>query len=151
MTESHDFRVEIVGSGEKQGILTAVEDSLSELQVASPPEFGGPEKTWSPEHLFVASITSCLMTTFRAMAARSDVDVLDYTAEALGRLRRGEDGLYSIETVVLRPSIVISSGSRLDRAQRLIEKAEEVCLIGRSIRSEVILEAEIMQALPVGS
>jgi organic hydroperoxide reductase OsmC/OhrA len=85
------------------------------------------------------------------MAARSDVDVLDYTAEALGRLRRGEDGLYSIETVVLRPSIVISSGSRLDRAQRLIEKAEEVCLIGRSIRSEVILEAEIMQALPVGS
>ncbi|HXV72074.1 MAG TPA: OsmC family protein [Acidimicrobiia bacterium] len=150
MIDSHDYRVEIVGSGEKTGFLTATVDSLPEIYVASPPEFGGPEKVWSPEHLFVASIASCLMTTFRSIAARSGVDVLDYTDEAVGRLRRGDDGLYSIESVVLRPSIVISSDSKMERAQRLIEKAEQVCLISRSIRSEVILDASIMQAQPVG-
>ena len=148
--DSHDYVIEIVGSGEKTGFLTATGDALPELQVASPPEFGGPEKIWSPEHLFVASVASCLMTTFRSVAARSGIEVLDYTDEAVGRLRRGDDGRYSIETVILRPAIVISSDSRMDRAQRLIEKAEEVCLISRSIRSEVILEARIMQAQPVG-
>lgn len=150
MIDSHDYRVEIVGSGEKTGFLTATADSLPELQVGSPPEFGGPERIWSPEHLFVASIATCLMTTFRSIAARSGVEVLDYTDEAVGHLRRDEDGLYSIKTVILRPSIVVSLESKIDRAQRLIEKAERACLISRSVRSEVILEARILQAEPVG-
>lgn len=41
MIDSHDYRVEIVGSGEKTGFLSATADSLPELQVGSPPEFGG--------------------------------------------------------------------------------------------------------------
>lgn len=39
-----------------------------------PPEFGGPERTWSPEHLFVAAVSSCLMTTFRAIAEMSELE-----------------------------------------------------------------------------
>ncbi len=150
MIESHDYNVEIVGSGEKTGYLTGIDDLLPELQVSSPPEFGGPGRIWSPEHLFVASVASCLMTTFRSIAARSGVDVLDYRDEAVGRLSRGDDGLYSIETVTLRPSIVISSEARIDRAQRLIEKAETACLISRSINCAVILEPRILQAQPAG-
>jgi peroxiredoxin-like protein len=151
LIDSHDYQVEIVGSGEKTGWLSATIDGLPELAFASPPEFGGPEHVWSPEHLFVASVASCLMTTFRSIAARSGVEVLDYSDEAVGRLQRGEDGLYSIESITLEPTIVISEDSRVDRAERLIEKAEQVCLISRSINSKVHLEAKILQGHQVGT
>ena len=151
MIDSHDYRIEVVGSGEKTGWLTATVDGLPELAFASPPEFGGPAHVWSPEHLFVASVASCLMTTFRAIAARSGIEVLDYSDEAIGHLARGDGGLYSIESITLRPTIVISDDSKLDRAQRLIEKAEKACLISRSISSKVELEAKILQAHHVGT
>lgn len=151
MIDSHEYPVEVISSGEKTGWLTATGDGLPELAFASPPEFGGPEHVWSPEHLFVASVASCLMTTFRAISARSGVDVLDYSDDAAGRLVRGDDGLYSIESITLRPTIVISEDSRPDRAERLIEKAERACLISRSINSEVKLEARILQAHQVGT
>ncbi len=151
LIDAHDYQVEIVGSGEKTGWLSATTDGLPELAFASPPEFGGPEHVWSPEHLFVASVASCLMTTFRSIAARSGVEVLDYSDEAVGHLQRGEDGLYSIESITLKPTIVISEDSNVDRAERLIDKAENVCLISRSIDSEVHLEAKILQGHQVGT
>lgn len=146
MIDSHDYQVEVSGSGPKTGRLTSIGDSLPELDVASPPEFGGPGGTWSPEHLFVASVASCLMTTFRAMAEKSGVEVVSYSDESIGHLSRDEDGLFRIERVTLRPTIVISPGSRTDRAERLIHKAERVCLIGRSIETETVLEPTLSVA-----
>lgn len=151
LIESHEYQVEVVSSGEKTGWLSATSDGLPELAFASPPEFGGPEHVWSPEHLFVASVAACLMTTFRAIAASSGVEVVDYSDEAVGLLKRGEDRRYSIESVTLRPTIVISEDSKIDRAERLIEKAEKACLISRSINSEVVLEAKILQTHQVGT
>ena len=151
LIESHDYHVEVISSAEKTGTLTAIADALPELAVASPPEFGGPAHIWSPEHLFVASVAGCLMTTFRSMAARSGVEVIDYTDEAIGFLRRDEDGLYSIEKVILRPKIVISADSKRDRAERLIERAEKVCLISRSISSKVVLESSVVEFHQVGT
>lgn len=151
MIDSHDYQVEVVSSGEKTGWLSATRDGLPELAFASPPEFGGPAHTWSPEHLFVAAVASCLMTTFRAIAANSGVEVLDYSDESVGHLRRGSDGLYSIERITLRPTIVISEDAKLERAERLIHKAEQVCLISRSIKSEVVLDAKILEVHQVGT
>lgn len=151
MIDTHDYQVELVGADGKNGTLTAIHDHLPEIAVSSPPEFGGPPGKWSPEHLFVASLSSCLMTTFRSIAERSGVEVLDYMDEAIGRLQRGEDGLYSIDRVTLRPTIVISADSKVDRTDRLIQKAERVCLISRSVGSEVVVEPTIRQAHQVGT
>jgi peroxiredoxin-like protein len=143
LIDSHDYQVEVAGTGLKTGRLTAVGDDLPTLDVASPPEFGGPSGVWSPEHMFVASVASCLMTTFRSMAEKSGVDVVMYEDESVGHLARDDDGLFKIERITLRPRIVVSADSRLDRARRLIEKAEKVCLIGRSIVSETVLEPSV--------
>jgi peroxiredoxin-like protein len=143
LIDSHDYQVEVAGTGLKTGRLTASGDDLPPLDFASPPEFGGPSGVWSPEHLFVASVASCLMTTFRSMAERSGVEVVSYEDESVGRLARDDDGLFRIERITLRPRVVVSVDSRLDRARRLIEKAEKVCLIGRSIESETVLEPTV--------
>jgi len=151
LIDSHEYHLTITGQDTKTGVLEAPGDGLPPLEVASPPEFGGPEGVWSPEHLFVASIAACLMTTFRSIAEHSGLDVLEYTDAPTGRLVRGEDGLYSIDRVTLRPRVTVPVGSRIDRAVRLIEKAEKVCLISRSVRCEVVLEASVAEAHQVGT
>lgn len=145
MIESHDYEVFITGTGPKTGLLESTGDGLPPLEFASPPEFGGPERTWSPEHLFVASVAGCLMTTFRAIAANSGIEVLEYTDNSTGHLQKGDDRRYSIDRITLRPTVVISADSNLDKAYRILEKAEEACLIGRSIVSERVLEAKVLQ------
>lgn len=151
MIESHEYHVSVTGVDAKTGYLDSPFDGLPGLEFASPPEFGGPGRIWSPEHLFVASVAACLMTTFRAIAASSGVEVIEYTDYSMGHLQRGENGLYSIDRIVLRPTVVISSESKPDRAHRLLEKAERVCLIGRSINSETVLEPRVLQAHQVGT
>lgn len=151
MIDSHDYHVSVTGWDQKTGLLEAPFDGLPTLEVASPPEFGGPAGVWSPEHLFVASVAACLMTTFRSIAENSGVEVLEYHDYSIGHLKRAEDGLYSIERITLRPNVLISTGSKLDRAHRLLEKAEKVCLIGRSIRCLTVLEPSVQQAHQVGT
>jgi len=151
MIEAHDYHVKVRATGPRGGVLEAPLDDLPELQVSSPPEFDGPGHIWSPEHLLVAAVASCLMTTFHSIAVRSGVDVLEYTDHSSGHLQRAGNGLYSIDTIVLRPEVLVSAESNVDRALRLLEKAETVCLIGRSIKSEVVLEPSVLQAHQVGT
>jgi organic hydroperoxide reductase OsmC/OhrA len=116
------------------------------LDVASPPEFGGPGMTWSPEHLFVAAISSCLMTTFRTVAAMSNLDVVDYSDDATGHLVR-EGSLYRIERVTLRPRVVISDPDKVDKTLRLLDKAEHACLVSRSVSAEIRMEPTVEIAI----
>ncbi len=143
MIESHDYVLHIEGTGPKTGIISADEDGLPALHVASPPEFGGPEAVWSPEHLFVAAVSSCLMTTFRTIADLSKLDVVSYSDDPVGHLIRDENGLYRIESVTLRPQVSITDPEKTDRALRLIEKAERACLVSRSVSAEIHLDPTV--------
>jgi peroxiredoxin-like protein len=112
---------------------------LPELTVATPPEFGGPAQQWSPEHLFVAAVASCFLTTFLALSATSRLEIRGIEVPGVGRLVRGEDRRYRIESIHLEPHIQIADEKDRERAGRLAAKAEELCLISRSIRSNVTL------------
>ena len=83
------------------------------------------------------------MTTFRSIAAMAGVDVLSYEDNATGALLRGEDRLYRIERVTLRPHVVVKDERYVDRTVRLLEKAEGVCLIGRSVDTLITLEPTV--------
>lgn len=148
MIESHDYTLTLRGTGPKTGTLTDQTLEVA-LDVASPPEFGGPGGVWSPEHLFLASLSACLMTTFRAIADGSGVEVLGYSDNAVGHLQRGDDRLYRMDRVTLRPRIMVSR-AQADRALRLIQKAEAACLISRSVNSEIVMEPDIQVVEPVG-
>jgi organic hydroperoxide reductase OsmC/OhrA len=113
------------------------------MGVGPPPQFGGQAGHWSPEHLFVASVASCLMTTFFAIARMSGVEIIEYTDASSGTLIRDEDRLYRMSEVTLRPKVVVSDPRKVDRALRLLDKAESVCLISRSIEAKVHLEPEV--------
>ncbi len=142
MSEKQPYSVAIRWSHDKQGTLFSI-DELAELEVAAPPQFGGPHGVWSPEHLFVASVVSCYLTTFLAIASNSKLDFLGFECDAEGILEQSEERRYQISEVILRPRLELPEGANAERAERILQKAENACLISRSIRSEVRLEPSI--------
>jgi peroxiredoxin-like protein len=141
MTDTHYYETEVGWMGQRRGYLRSSAD-LPVLEVASPPEFNGHEHTWTPEHLFVASLNSCYMATFIAMAEASKLDVVSFTSSAIGKLEKVERG-FRLTEIVLKPKLVIRFEYDAERAQRILEKAETNCFISRSILTEVKLEPSI--------
>ena len=120
------------------------EPTLETIKVATPPEFPkGVPNIWSPEHLYVASVNVCLMTTFLAVAENSKLEFSDYSSEATGKLEKVER-LMQITEIVIKPKITIKNEDDREKALKLLNKSEDVCLISNSIKTKVVLEPEIV-------
>ncbi len=143
MSELHSTYSFSVRWQEGRSGLASAPGGLPEMEVASPPEFGGPGGRWTPEHLFVGAATSCWLTTFLAIAELSKLEFAAVEAAGEGFLERGDDRRFSISRIVLRPRVTVRREEDRDRAVRLIRKAEESCLVARSMRTAVVLEPEV--------
>ncbi|MFN3528887.1 MAG: OsmC family protein [Bacteroidia bacterium] len=134
----HNYQVNLRWNGGKVGEMQA--PGLSDkITVATPPEFeGGIAGIWSPEHLFTASVVSCFMTTFLAIAGFSKLEFQAFDCKAIGVLNK-VDGKYKMTEVELRPHLRIADATKAERALRILEKAEANCLITNSIQAKVHL------------
>jgi len=128
--------------GGRRGYLRSSAD-LPVLEVSSPAEFQGQPHTWTPEHLFVASVNSCFMSTFIAIAELSKLEIVSFTSTAVGKLEKRERSGFWITEITLKPKLVIKNEREAERALRILEKAEKKCLITNSILSEVSLEPQV--------
>jgi len=118
-------------------------DGLEQITVATPPEFPkGVPNIWSPEHLYVASINVCLMTTFLAIAENSKVEFVSYSADATGKLEKSE-GKFMITEVDIAVNIKVKSEKDIERAERILYKSEEHCLISNSVKTKITLKPVI--------
>jgi organic hydroperoxide reductase OsmC/OhrA len=143
--EKHVYRTSIKWIEKRRATLAA--PGLPNVEVATPPEFpGGQPGTWSPEHLFVAAAEACLMTTFLAIAENSKLPFVSYSSEAEGMLEKNAEGMMITE-IHLRPKVVIKDAALADRTRRIVEKAEAVCLISRSMKTKIHLEVEVTVAV----
>ena len=116
---------------------------MPDIEVAPPPEFQGAEGIWTPEHLFVASVSCCFVTTFLAIAELSKLEFAAISCSATGTLERLEGSGFQVTEITLRPKLVLHHTRDLERAGRVLEKAERNCLISKSIRTVVRLKPQI--------
>ncbi len=137
------YDVNVRWSAEKQGVLTAA--GKPDLVVASPPEFKGHPRIWTPEDLFVAAANACTMLTFLSSAARRSVGLVAYESDATGTLEDdGED--FRFTCLLLRPRIVVASEMDVEKARAALEEAEANCLVANSLRTAIGVEPEISVA-----
>lgn len=141
MEQEYTYKATVNWIGEKRG--TAGAEGLPNVDVATPPEFGGPEGRWSPEHLLVTSVGSCIMTTFLAIAEASKFDFASYESSVTGKIERVEKS-YEFTSVVVSVKLGVNDESALSKGERLLQKAEENCFISNSIKAKVELEAEVV-------
>jgi organic hydroperoxide reductase OsmC/OhrA len=144
MTDQYYYSTAIEWVAERRGDLSA--PNLPALAVDAPPEFKGHEGTWTPEHLFVASVNSCFMTTFLAIAENSRFDFVSLRIEAEGKLEKQDARSFMITEITLRPRLVLRDAGGTERALRILEKAERNCLISNSIKTQIVLQPEVTTA-----
>lgn len=149
--ESHYYNVDINWENSRKGIMCSPELNKKNgvcIEVATPPEFPkGMEGIWSPEHLFVAATSGCLMTTFLGLAESSKLDFISFSCHAKGKLEM-IDGKLMMSKILLKPTVVIHNEDSRNKARRILKKAEHACLISHSIRSIITMEITI-QVKPI--
>jgi organic hydroperoxide reductase OsmC/OhrA len=108
------------------------------VATAAPAFLGNPAHV-DPEEAFVASLSSCHMLTFLAIACKQKFVLDSYEDEAVGHLEKNADGKLAITRVELRPQIMWG-GDRKPTAEELDKMhhaAHENCFITNSVKTEV--------------
>jgi organic hydroperoxide reductase OsmC/OhrA len=148
--DKHIYNVNINWTKDRKGMMCSPELIKNEtnetncIEVATPPQFSsGMPNIWSPEHLFTAAVSSCLMTTFLAIAEYSKFDFISFKCSSKGVLDK-VDGKFIMTEVQMFPVIEISNRSQTERAIRILEKSEKACLISNSITSKVTMDPKII-------
>jgi peroxiredoxin-like protein len=115
------------------------------LRTAPPLDYDGPGDAWSPEHLLLASVQACFLFTLRAVARVSQFEFVSLELGAAGTVGR-EDGAIRFTEIVLRPRLTVPHGTDHVKAQRVLEKSEQACLVSASLRTPIRLDVEIVDA-----
>jgi peroxiredoxin-like protein len=138
---SSSYRVSTEWIGKRNGFVKA-EPVATPLSFSAPPQFGGTEGQWTPEHLLLASVASCYVATFTAIAEINhfQFEGLKVTCEA--ELIKVAGGM-RFATITIRPRLTLADETKRDQAQLLLEKSKKACIISRSLAAEVAMEAEI--------
>ena len=105
-------------------------------------EFMGKENRVDPEEALVASLSSCHMLTFLAIAAKKRINVASYSDSAVGYLDKNAHGRLAINRVTLSPAVEFVRGTAPDEQQfkRMHQLAHAECFIANSVNTEVIVE-----------
>lgn len=142
MNNAYHYEVDLVWTSDRKGTISSPVLN-SAIEVATPPEFPkGIPGIWSPEHLLVAAVNSCYMTTFLAIAENFKLEFESLDCKAVGLLEQPE-GKYLITRVLLKPVLVIKEEHNAEKAMRVLEKTEKACLISNSIKATIKLDAVV--------
>ncbi len=142
MEKEHFYEVSVTWQSDRKGTMSSPVLNTT-VEVATPPQFpGGMDGIWSPEHLFVAAINSCLMTTFLSIAENSKLEYISFKSKAIGKLEIVE-GKFMMSEVTLLPVVEIADERNKERAERVLQKSEANCLISNSVKSTIVFKPEI--------
>jgi organic hydroperoxide reductase OsmC/OhrA len=111
-------------------------------QTAPPTEFDGPGDRWSPEQLLCAAVADCFVLSFRAIAKGSKFAWSALECDVEGTLNRVEGKSYFTQFVV-KARLTVPAGTDRERATKLLEKSDQLCLISSSLIAEKKVEATV--------
>jgi organic hydroperoxide reductase OsmC/OhrA len=96
-----------------------------------------------PEEAFVASLSSCHMLWFLAIAAKRGFTIDRYEDHPVGTMERNAERRFAMSVVTLRPKIAFSGGKvpTAEELDQLHHKAHEECYIANSVKTEIRVES----------
>src|SRR4051812_28194360 len=114
------------------------------VRASANPAYLGSESCVDPEEAFVASLSSCHMLTFLALAAKKRYVVDGYHDEAVGILEKNAGGRLAITRVTLRPQVKFGGERKPtpEEFKQLHDQAHHACFIDNSDKTEVVVEPQ---------
>lgn len=134
----HRYEMEVSGTGDS---IVATAGPRPGILGGPPPEFGGREDRWSPEHLLLASLNLCLATTFESFARRARVEVFGYRARASAVLDKRDGRLvFTGFDVAVELDVRAEDG---EKARELVEKAKKHCVVSNALQPPVRVRVDM--------
>ena len=112
------------------------------VRASAAPAYLGSESCVDPEEAFVASLSSCHMLTFLAIACKKRFTVDGYRDQAVGILGKDQTGRLAMTRVTLRPQVRFG-GEKTPTPEELAQmhgQAHHACFIANSVNTEVVIE-----------
>ena len=136
----HHYRV--AATAADTGNVELNSEGVSTIASAPPIEFGGAGDQWSPESLLVAAVADCFVLSFRAIARASKLDWTSLNCDVVGVLDRVERKP-QFTAFEVTAELVVPAGTDEAKAQRMLQKAEDACLITNSLIADSHLDATV--------
>ena len=112
------------------------------IKASAAPDYLGRSELVNPEEAFAASLASCHMLTFLAIASMKKYTVATYEDNAVAILGKNEKLKMAVTTVYLRPKITFNGDNIPDKTiiDEMHHRAHQECFIANSVLTEIIVE-----------
>ncbi len=119
-------------------------DSGHEMTASAAAAYLGDPKNVNPEEAYVASLSSCHMLTFLAIACKQKFVLDEYIDDAVGHMEKNADGKMAITKVTLKPKITFSGEKKpsAEELDKMHHAAHENCFIASSVKTEITVEPQ---------
>jgi organic hydroperoxide reductase OsmC/OhrA len=116
---------------------TIIFEGTNRICASAAPEFHGDASCVNPEQSFVASLASCHMLTFLALASKKQYMVTRYRDNAMCVLGKNSINKTAITHIQLKPEVTFSAKHvpSTELFDQLQERAHKGCFIANSIAS----------------
>ena len=155
MAREHDFTAAIVWTGDRGDGTRHYRGYDRTWRIATPgkpmiecsndPALGGDPAKPNPEDMLLASLAGCHMLWYLHLASAAGIVVRGYEDNPLGIGETGPRGEGRFVRAVLRPTIRVTRGADLARADALHGEVHEFCFIARSVSFPVSYEARYIE------
>ena len=117
--------------------VIAFKNGQESMTLSAAPAYRGDAGKADPEDLLVASLSSCHMLSFLAIASKKKVTVVSYEDDAAGFLEN-DNGTWWVTRVILRPRVDCDADAAL--LEEIHHLAHQACFIANSVKTDVRVE-----------
>ena len=115
------------------------------INAGSAPQYGGKKNELNPEQSFAASISSCHMMTFLALAAKMRWPVISYKDKAFAYLGKNSKGKMCVNKIELNPIIKFNKNFTVSKneMEKMQDRSHRYCFVANSLSDEVEIKINI--------
>ncbi|HIF89689.1 MAG TPA: OsmC family peroxiredoxin [Candidatus Thioglobus sp.] len=109
------------------------------------PDWGGSALNTNPEQALAASLSSCHMMTFLALAAKTKWPLFSYNDQAIAHLGKNSKGQMIVNRIDLNPKVSFDSGFEISEAEmvKMHDRAHRYCFIANTLDGGVKVNINI--------
>lgn len=147
MSRTATYHTTVRWTGEHWGHL--VMGNGPEMEFSAPPDAQGHTGVFTPEDAFVAAANTCVMLMFIWATERFKLKLVSYECRVEGTKLIELDRTEIFKQLRFRPVIRVSAGMEAHemveaRVKRALQAAQKYSLVANSVKSEIVVEPEIV-------
>lgn len=139
----HSFHLTAEWEGLRNG-KGDIETGNLKTEVSIPPEMDGPGIGTNPDEMLLGAAATCYLITLAAMLENSGIGKKMLSLESEG-IVDVTNGVITYEKIIHKPYIELyedADDRTVNTVHRLVEKAEQSCMISRALKGNVEVAAE---------